>query len=81
MLNDGFAPGMGATIANLIEAKQQGTTPAGAQPVVQPTATPTGVVAATTPEPLPTPVPTASPMATAVPTVDPATGLAPAPQE
>ena len=85
MLNDGFTPGLGATIDSLIEAKAQGTTLTGAQVTAQPTATPTGVVAATTPEPLPTPVPTATPMATAVPTVaptvDPATGLAPAPQE
>ena len=84
MLNDGFTPGLGATIDSLIEAKAQGTTLTGAQVAAQPTATPTGVVAATTPEPLPTPVPTATPMATAVPTVaptvDPATGLAPAPQ-
>ena len=83
MLNDGFTPGLGATIDSLIQAKSQETT-AGAQLTAQPTATPTGVVAATTPEPLPTPVPTATPLATAVPTVaptvDPATGLAPAPQ-
>jgi hypothetical protein len=82
MLNDGFTPGLGATIDNLIAAKAQGTTTQ--QVVAQPTATPTGVVAATASEPLPTPVPTATPMATAVPTVaptvDPATGLAPAPQ-
>jgi len=83
MLNDGFTPGLGATIDSLLETKAQGTTPT-QQVVAQPTATPTGVVPATASEPLPTPVPTATPLATAVPTVaptvDPATGLAPAPQ-
>ena len=83
MLNDGFTPGLGATIDTLLATKAQGTTPT-QQAIAQPTATPTGVVAATASEPLPTPVPTATPLATAVPTVaptvDPATGLAPAPQ-
>ncbi|MBE2314688.1 hypothetical protein DVA67_001785 [Solirubrobacter sp. CPCC 204708] len=83
MLNDGWMPGPGATVDSLLAAKNGTLT----TPVTQPQATPTAAVAPTaTVEPLPTPVatatpvPTATPLATAVPTVDPATGLAVAPQ-
>ena len=63
MLNGGFLPGAGPTIASLMASKD-GTAPV---PTAQVQATPTPVVPVETPAPLPTPVPT----------VDPATGLAP----
>jgi hypothetical protein len=73
MINDGWMPGPGATIAGLLAAK--GTTDTvNVQNTAQVQATPTPVAATEPEQPLPTPVPTP---ATAVPTVDPATGLAP----